>query len=276
MNHLADLVRKHLEATPKYSIVSSTPLTPTRVSQNKRTFLDSVVTQATSRPTTKVIAGRTSLLTKTRLEVAAPVSSKVIVGTACLELAPISLSDQIYEFGRRLAATGVDELKLLPVFLMSGVHVTEDIPAEVATAKKLLGDSIKLTLYPHLGSHTKMPDVLAERLAAVPAEGLLLIAHGSRKPKGNKAIRTLAKQLKTTVAYWSTPPDIETQVINLMQRGCQRITILPYFLFAGGITDAITHRTEELAERFPNISFRLLPTLGATDEIADLAVELMH
>jgi len=65
-------------------------------------------------------------------------------------------------------------------------------------------------------------------------------------------------------------------VIELMQNGCQKLTILPYFLFTGGITDAIVHRTEELAERFPKVNFRLLPTLGATNEIADLAIELIH
>ena len=78
------------------------------------------------------------------------------------------------------------------------------------------------------------------------------------------------------VAYWAVPPDIETQVIELMQQGCQKLTILPYFLFAGGITDAIAHRTEELAERFPKVQFRLLPTLGATAEMAQLSVEMIR
>ncbi|HEY9878548.1 MAG TPA: hypothetical protein V6D29_08835, partial [Leptolyngbyaceae cyanobacterium] len=40
------------------------------------------------------------------------------------------------------------------------------------------------------------------------------------------------------------------------------------------ITDAITRVTEELAERFPKISFRLLPPLGATPEIAQLVTEI--
>ena len=200
-----------------------------------------------------------------------------MVGTACLELAPMPLSEQIRDFGLRVAAAGATELKLLPVFLMPGVHVKEDIPKEVEVARSLLTDTnLQLTICPHLGSHEKIREVLANRLASVPAEGSLLVAHGSRRPKGNKVIKGLADKLNTTVAYWATPPDIETQVINLMQQGCQRLTILPYFLFPGGITDAITHRTEELAERFPKINFRLLPTLGATHEVADLAIELVN
>ena len=197
-----------------------------------------------------------------------PLVSEVIVGTACLELSARTLSEQIYEFAQRLIAAGVTELKMLPVFLMSGVHVMEDIPAEIRAAKELLGDKLTLTVCPHLGSHPQIADVLAQRLAAVSGERSLLVAHGSRRPKGNRIIKGLAKRLNTAVAYWATPPDIETQVIELMQQGCQKLTILPYFLFAGGITDAITHRTEELAERFPKIQFRLLPTLGATHEVA--------
>lgn len=268
MDRLAELVRQHLETNLKTHPQSSVPRSDvdTHDVQNR-----AMGTSRNSRTSSSV-----SVLTKPRLTTTPSASSKVIVGTACLELAPLSLSEQICEFSARLIEAGVQELKLLPVFLMSGVHVMEDIPEEIAAAREKLGSSIKLTLCPHLGSHTNISKVLANRLASVPAEGSLLVAHGSRRPKGNKAIKGLAKRLDTAVAYWATPPDIETQVIDLMQQGCQRLTILPYFLFAGGITDAITHRTEELAERFPRIKFRLLPTLGATHEIADLAVELIH
>ncbi len=227
----------------------------------------------------RLIRQQTSLLTKPCLPDINPKldeiqSGEIIVETACLELAALPLSEQIYKLGHRLAAVGVKELKLLPVFLMAGVHVMEDIPAEIAEAKKLLGGSIRLTSCLHLGSHPKLAMVLAKRLEAVPTEGSLLVAHGSRRPKGNRKIQVLARNLETTVAYWSVPPDIETQAIELMQQGCQGLAILPYFLFAGGITDAIAHRTEELAERFPKVKFRLLPTLGATPEVAELVVDL--
>ena len=265
MNRLANLVRKQLEATHLSPVKEDLSNEPHEV--DGRALLEGHAGQT---------AGQTSVLTRPGLTTSPPARSKVIVGTACLELSPLPLSEQIHEFGLRLKAAGINKLKLLPMFLMAGVHVMEDIPEEVEEARQLLGDSLELTLCPHLGSHPKISVVLADRLSSVPAEGSLLVAHGSRRPKGNRAIAGLARRLETAVAYWATPPDIETQVIELMQRGCQRLTILPYFLFAGGITDAITHRTEELAERFPKICFRLLPTLGATDEIAELAFELVQ
>ncbi len=278
MNRLADLVRQHLEAS-----VQTTEQSPQSdhsasrepvASPNERAFFDASFNGS---PEERHSSNATTLLARPKLQTLPTRPTEIIVGTACLELAPIPLSQQIYEFGLRLEAAGIKELKLLPVFLMPGVHVMKDIPEEIAAAEVLLKDvSIKLTLCPHLGSHTKINEVLAGRLASVPAEGSILVAHGSRRPKGNQAIKGLAKRLNTAVAYWSTPPDIESQVIDLMQQGCQKLTILPYFLFAGGITDAITHRTEELAERFPKVNFRLLPTLGATEEVAGLAVELIR
>lgn len=280
MNRLADLVRQHLEKSlqpPNAALQADCEaLKSSVVSSGKRAFLDADSAEFKPERYSKG-ACATTLLVRPRLQTAPTTPAEVIVGTACLELAPVPLSQQIHEFALRLEAAGVDELKLLPVFLMPGVHVMKDIPEEIAAAKELLeGSAIKLTPCPHLGSHTKISEVLKSRLASVPAEGSILVAHGSRRPKGNQAIKGLARQLNTSVAYWSTPPDIETQVIDLMQQGCQKLTILPYFLFAGGITDAITHRTEELAERFPKVNFRLLPTLGATDEMASLAVELVN
>ncbi len=225
------------------------------------------------------IGQQTSLLTKPlgqgdQRALSVAQGSGMIVETACLELGVLPLREQIYQTGCRLVSVGVEELRLLPMFLMAGVHVVEDIPLEIDAARELLGESIRLTVCPHLGSHPSIAVVLAKRLESVPAEGSLLVAHGSRRPMGNRKIQSLAKCLGTAVAYWSVPPDIEAQSIDLMQQGCQRLAILPYFLFAGGITDAIAHRTEELAERFPKVKFRLLPTLGATAEVADLVVDL--
>lgn len=273
MNRLADLVRQRLEDSLQ-SATGSSRRSLKAESPEGHLLADGSVGSAT----TERGIGRTLLLTRPQIKVSAevpPAHCDAIVGTACLELSSIELSEQIVKFGQRLVAAGVRELKLLPVFLMAGVHVKEDLPAEIAKAKQQLGESIALTLCPHLGGHAQMLDVLAQRIEAVPAEAALLVAHGSRRPKGNRKIKALAQQLNTEVAYWATAPDIEEKVIELMQKGAQRIAILPYFLFAGGITDAITHRTEELAERFPKVKFRLLPTLGATDEIADLATTLL-
>lgn len=286
MNRLAELVRQRLESLLWVEPANNTRAGSLREQESVRTFYPTDYLDGYLAAESHSAGRQTSLLTKPSLSASSTLDTGinppgqqnpgVIVGTACLELASIPLSEQICEFGCRLIAAGVGELKLLPMFLMAGVHVMEDIPKEIATAKAQLGDSIRIIVSPHLGAHSDIAAVLERRLAAVPLQEAILVAHGSRRPKGNKKVQQLAKRLNTAVAYWAVPPDIETQVIELMQQGCQGLTILPYFLFAGGITDAITHRTEELAERFPKVKFRLLPTLGATEEVADLVVDLIE
>ncbi len=276
MNRLADLVRQRLEDSLQSAKPKSHPILLAASKSDSRPFTDDSADDPVGKNRR---TGRTLLLARPKVKASAkvpPAHCDVMVGTACLELSPIELSEQIVRFAQRLVAAGVRELKLLPVFLMAGVHVMEDLPAEIAKAKQQLGDAIELTLCPHLGDQAQMLEVLIHRLEAVPAEAALLVAHGSRRPKGNRKIKALGRRLNMEVAYWAIAPDIEEKIIELMQKGAQRIAILPYFLFAGGITDAITQRTEELAERFPKVKFRLLPTLGATDEVAELVVKLLQ
>ncbi|ASC72835.1 Sirohydrochlorin cobaltochelatase [Halomicronema hongdechloris C2206] len=199
----------------------------------------------------------------------------LLVGTAALECGLLPLHQQIAEFSQRVRRTGIRRIKLVPLFLLRGVHVMEDIPAEIAQAEQLLENQIQLELCPHLGSHGQLSTLLGRRAATLSCDRTLLLAHGSRRPGGNRTVEAIAKTLGATAAYWSVPPDLETQVIALIQSGCQRLAIVPYFLFAGGTTDAITQLTEELAERFPKITFRLLPPLGATGELADVVVNLV-
>ncbi|MDJ0703577.1 MAG: CbiX/SirB N-terminal domain-containing protein [Leptolyngbyaceae cyanobacterium MO_188.B28] len=201
-------------------------------------------------------------------------ASTPIVGTACLELGPRPLHEQIYQFSQRVKAAGGAHVKVLPLFLLPGVHVMEDIPREMALARQILNTSLDITLCPYLGSHFGLRKLLIDRMAEVPTAARLLIAHGSQRPGGNKPIEEIAKQLGGIAAYWSVYPDLETQIIHLMQKGHHQLAILPYFLFPGGITDAITQFTEELAERFPRVNFRLMPPLGATPELADVVVDL--
>ncbi|MBD0335829.1 MAG: sirohydrochlorin chelatase [Cyanobacteria bacterium Co-bin13] len=197
-----------------------------------------------------------------------------IVGTAYLECTPLPLHQQLHEFCLRVKAAGVERVKLVPIFLLRGVHVTQDIPQEVALAREQLAGCMAIDLCAHLGSHPRLEQVLKTKMAATTAKSWLLLAHGSRQPGGNNSVEALAESLKASVAFWSVPPNLESQLVQLMQSGCQRIAIMPYFLFTGGITDAITRVTEELAERFPRVNFRLLPPLGATLEVARLAADI--
>lgn len=196
-----------------------------------------------------------------------------LVGTACLEAGALSLHEQIIEFGHRISAAGVRSLRIIPLFLLKGVHVSDDIPAEVQLAQQAL-PTITLRLCAHLGSHSGLKALVQTKLQSTNADNWLLLAHGSRRAESNHATQALAESMGGTVAYWAVEPSLEAQVIQLIQQGVQRLAILPYFLFTGPTTDAVTRRTEELAERFSQLSVHLLPPLGPSPELAHLVIDL--
>lgn len=196
-----------------------------------------------------------------------------LVGTACLETGTLPLHQQIVDFGRRAAAAGVTEIRVVPIFLLRGVHVLTDLPAEVQAAQGMLPE-VTLKITAPLGDHPGLKAVVQERLQSTTADTWLLLAHGSRRPEGNRSVQSLAQSLGGSVAYWAVPPHLDTQIIHLIQQGVQRLAILPYFLFTGTITDTLTQRTEELAERFPGLGIHLLPPLGPSPRLAHLVVDL--
>jgi sirohydrochlorin ferrochelatase len=78
-----------------------------------------------------------------------------LVTSAFLELAEPSIPDGIVA----CAKAGAKTVIVLPYFLNSGRHVTEDIPHEVAEAKKRV-PHIEIKVAPHIGSSDSMIDLL--------------------------------------------------------------------------------------------------------------------
>jgi sirohydrochlorin ferrochelatase len=198
-----------------------------------------------------------------------------LVGTACLELSPVSLHKQITEFGDRAVECGYSRLQIVPLFLLPGVHVMEDIPAQVALAQQTLGQKLKLELRSHLGTHPGLIDLLANQLATTPSEAWILLAHGSRRAGAKQPVEAIAKQLGALSAYWSVAPSLQSRLQKLVSAGHQQIGIMPYFLFAGGITDAIAQAVEQLQAQFPAVNLHLAEPLGASQELADLILDLL-
>jgi sirohydrochlorin ferrochelatase len=206
-----------------------------------------------------------------------------LVGTAALELAYAPLHEQIREFASVALSAGCNQLQLLPLFLLPGVHVTEDIPAEVALAQESLGQAVVMNLRPHLGAHPGLRRMLASQLATVDADAKILLSHGTRRPGGNESVEAVAEYLGAVAAYWSVSPTLEEQLLDLASAGHKQIAILPYFLFSGGITDAIAKRCREaqiaqsvstLQERFPKLKLSLCAPIGVSSQLADLIVDL--
>lgn len=209
-----------------------------------------------------------------RVAVSSPVLP--LVASACLECHPLPLHEQIQVFGNQAIVQGCDRLQIVPLFLLSGKHLVEDIPAEIELAQATLPETFSLALLPHIGTHANLSRLLATYLAVRPVEVWILLAHGSRRAAANAPIEQLAQHLGAITAYWSIPPNLASQLAALQAQGYRRIAILPYFLFAGGITDAIGQTVAQFSQQFPALELTLAEPLQAIVALADLVVDLIQ
>lgn len=199
-----------------------------------------------------------------------------LVYNAYLECHPLLLHqqiEQIVQISQAKEPFKKISLQLLPVFLLAGVHLLEDIPAEIAQAQQLVGDKATLNVTAHLGSHLGLRQLLNDRISFLPMEAWILLAHGSRRLNANQPIAALADDLGATVAYWSTSPKLESCLQDLANSGYKNIGILPYFLFHGGITDAIAQSITQ-SQQHSTLKITLAEPLDASPGLVDLLVDL--
>lgn len=202
--------------------------------------------------------------------------ASVWIATAVLELAPQPLHQQILTTIATARSQGIHHLILLPLFLLPGVHVREDIPHEVALAQAMGDRVLPITIAPYVGSHLGMTALLRRQFAFYPEAGRILLAHGSRRIGGNHPVEAMAQRLTATPAYWSMQPSLAQQLHRLVTDEQTHWVIQPYFLFPGGITDAIAQQVTELQTQSPCATLDLGTSLSDTPEFIPLILDWMQ
>jgi sirohydrochlorin ferrochelatase len=190
--------------------------------------------------------------------------------TTYLELGEKSLSDSIVEFSIECIKYNYQTLKIIPLFLFSGTHVLEDIPAQINLARKNV--SITIELMPLMGKSKDLIDLLEYKYQQYPQFKRVLFCHGTRLQIGQEESKIIGEKLKAEVAYWSILPNLSDIVNNLINLGVKKIVILPYFLFSGKIIDSIEQEMQVLQEN-QDIELILLKPLGATVELAEIIIK---
>lgn len=197
-----------------------------------------------------------------------------LVETATLELGEYTLSEQIQHFGDRLLRQNTTHLQIIPLFLLPGMHVMEDIPAQVQEAQNTIGEDLHIEICPYLGSHPQLHSRLAEEMNSSDREVWIIIAHGSRRPGGNQPVETLAHQWGMLDAYWLVMPSLDWRIDQLMDLGYRRIGVLPYFLFPGYITDTIAKTLATKQAAYPQLEYTLLPPLNHNLHLVQMVLDL--
>lgn len=200
---------------------------------------------------------------------------EVAIATGCLELAPLPLHQAICQFAQKVAVLGLKRVKIYPLFLLAGVHVTQDIPTEVNLAQKFLGNEVTLELLPHLGVQPSLVNLLQRKFEAMAAPARVLLSHGTRLDRGNRETEKIASQLRAIPAYWSISPNLKEQVEFLVSQGESAVAIVPFFLFAKGIAEIIAQQIQQLQQENANLRLLWSDTLGATQELARVIIEGM-
>ena len=198
-----------------------------------------------------------------------------IVNTATLEFNSLPLYQQIQQFAKDALSLGYQQLQLLPLFLLPGVHVTEDIPQALALAQTLIGEEISITQLPCLGTNIDLVKLWANRLAGIEADAKVLLSHGTRRLGGNWVVEATAQQLGALTAYCSVSPSLDNRIAMLAAADGQQIVILPHVLFDGAIMDAIASQVTRLQQQLPQVQLILEQPLGATADLANLIVARM-
>jgi sirohydrochlorin cobaltochelatase len=196
-----------------------------------------------------------------------------------LEGAAIPLHEQILNCAIQARSQGMDRLQLLPLFLLPGVHVMEDLPQEVAIAQQQLADrdpSFKISTLPYLGLQLQQhPEDLARGWGADGARAKILLSHGSRRPDSLAVSESFAEAIGAVPAYWSIEPSLTQAVEKLFTEGYEEIQVLLYFLFSGGITDAIEASIADLQQTYPNLKLTCESTLDQISEFPQFIAHLL-
>jgi len=111
---------------------------------------------------------------------------------------------------------------------------------------------------------------------------VLLMAHGSRIAEANDAVREIAKMVKEISGYPIVEvsfremhlPSIQQGIDACVEKGAERILLLPYFLFVGAhVQEDLPEEMAIARERYPNVEFAMGNHLGVHRKLAEIVSE---
>lgn len=112
--------------------------------------------------------------------------------------------------------------------------------------------------------------------------GFIIFAHGSRIESANDAVRSVARQMAQAGGYDlvdvafldCSAPDLATTVGRLVQRGADRIVVIPYFLTLGRhAAEDLPRIAEEASRVHENVRIEITAPMEGHPTLADVLLE---
>jgi sirohydrochlorin ferrochelatase len=111
---------------------------------------------------------------------------------------------------------------------------------------------------------------------------ILLMAHGSRIPEANDAVREIAAMVAEMTDYEIVEvsfreqhlPNIQAGIDACVAKGAARVLLLPYFLFVGAhVQEDLPEEMARARARYPDVEFTMGSHLGVHRKLAEVVVE---
>ena len=111
---------------------------------------------------------------------------------------------------------------------------------------------------------------------------ILLMAHGSRIPEANDAVREIAAMVQEMTGYEIVEvsfreqhlPNIQSGIDACVAQGARRVLLVPYFLFIGAhVQEDLPAEMAQARERYPKVEFAMGTHLGVHRKLAEVVVE---
>ncbi len=113
-------------------------------------------------------------------------------------------------------------------------------------------------------------------------EGILIVAHGSRARETEvtleKIIDIVKEKLKDCLIEYGfmefSDKNISKGLNSLMEKGVNKIKVVPYFLFDGiHIKEDIPNEINEIMKNHKDVKVTFTKTLGTDERLADILID---
>ncbi len=118
-------------------------------------------------------------------------------------------------------------------------------------------------------------------------KGVIILAHGSRRTEANEEVTVLVDAFRRQTAAADNnfgiiasaflqfgKPSLRDAVLDIVNRGCEEVIILPLFLTTGvHITTDIPRIIAELEGKYPDVVFRQCRQMGCDEKLIPILMD---